>query len=179
MRTQVIAVVLLLVFAPGISAQSPSPLAGSWRSAPEEIRLSSEFDRSVWGPNASSVRTVALVIRGSGQGALTITRKVVDGRGRTVAASTSIEEAQIQIGQPQQTIAGRVEHDVKLLKAERRYPDDPSYRWPLDGLRIKVTTFDDGDTNVLELRFDPADGRGAFWETLRRAGRSAPSRSTS
>ena len=64
------------------------------------------------------------MIRESGPGALTITRKVVDGRGRTVAASTSIEEAQIQIGEAQKTIAGRVEHDVKVLKAERRYPDD-------------------------------------------------------
>src|SRR5205823_11906865 len=105
------------------------------------------------GPNATSVRTVALVIQGSGLGALTVTRNVVDGRGHTIAASTSIEEARIQIGEPQKAAAGRVEYDVKVLKAERRYPDDPADRWPLEGLRIKVATLDDVDRNSLDVRF--------------------------
>ena len=154
MWTQVIAVAAFFMISAPAIAQPPSVLAGSWKSAPEELKLSTDFDKSVWGPNATSVRTVALVIQGSGLGALTVTRKVVDGRGRTVAPSMSIEEAQIQ----------------------RKYPDDPGDHWPLEGLRVKVATFDDGDENTLEVRFEPADGRGSFSETLRRAGRGAAHR---
>jgi hypothetical protein len=143
-------------------------LAGTWRSAPDELKLTSEFDRSVWGPDATSVRTVDLTIQPSGEGTLTVTRKVLDARGRTVAASTSIEEAQIAIGGSEQGTAGRIEHSVKVVKAERRYPDDPDYHWPLDGLGVQVVTFADGDGNTIEVRFDTPEGRGSFWETLTR-----------
>jgi hypothetical protein len=101
------------------STFSPS-LAGTWASAPDELKLSSEFDRSVWGPDATSVRTVNLTINPSGEGTLTVTRKVIDGKGRTVAASTSIEEAQITIGGTEQGPAGRIEHAVKVVTAVRR-----------------------------------------------------------
>jgi len=180
MRTLVMAVAtLFIISAPAVIAQPPSPLAGSWKSAPDELKLSSDFDQSVWGPNATSVRTVALVIQESGLGTLTVTRKVVNGRGHALPASTSTEEAQIQIGEPQKAAAaGRVEYDVRVLKAERKYPDSPADRWPLDGLRIKVATFDDGDRNSLEVRFEPPDGRGAFWETLRREGRGTVRRTS-
>jgi hypothetical protein len=179
MQTQVIAVVaFFIISAPAIMAQPRSALAGSWKSAPEELKLSTDFDKSVWGPNATSVRSVALVIQGSGLGVLTVTRKVVDGRRRTVAASMSIEEAHIQIGDPQRSVAGRVEHDVRVLAAERKYPDDPGDHWPLEGLRVKVATFDDGDENTLEVRFEPADGRGSFSETLRRERRGAAHRTS-
>lgn len=146
-------------------------LAGSWSSSPDELRLSSDFDKSVWGPDAIAVRTVELRIEPNGAGRLTVTRKVVDARKRTVPGSTSIEEAALVLGDATPGVATRIEHAVTVEKAERRYPDDPDYRWPLDGLKVRIATFEDGDGNTLEVRFDTPEGRGSFWETLRREGR--------
>ena len=56
------------------------------------------------------------------------------------------------------------------MSAERRYPDDPSYKWPLDGLKVQLVTFADGDGNSIEVRFDTPEGKGSFWETVTRAG---------
>jgi hypothetical protein len=154
-------------------AQAPaSALAGTWKSAAEEMRLSSAFDESVWGPNAKSVRTVELRIQPSGAGTLTITKKVVDARGRTVAASTSVEEATLSIGGSRPGVSTRVEHDVTVVSAVRTYPDDPGYKWELEGLRVKIVTFADEGGNTLEVRVDTPDGRGSFWETLQRDGRA-------
>jgi hypothetical protein len=58
--------------------------------------------------------------------------------------------------------------------AERRYPDDPDSRWPLDGVRVIVATFAD-DPRALEIRFDTPEGRGSFWETVRRGTRKPSS----
>jgi hypothetical protein len=148
-------------------------LIGSWRSASDRVLLSTDLDRSVWGAGAAAVRDVSLTLRPSGEGTLTITRKIVDARGRTAQTSTSIEEAQIVVEGPQDAPAGRTEHAVRIVRAERRYPDDPSYRWPLDGLEVKVATFDDND-DTIEVRVDTPEGRGSFWETLRRQGRRTP-----
>ena len=154
----------------GVTTQFSPKLAGTWKSAPDELKLTSDFDRSVWGPDATSVRTVDLAIKPNGEGTLTVTRKVVDAKGRTVTASTSIEEAQISIGGSQQGPAGRIEHAVKVLSAHRRYPDDPDYKWSLDGLKVELVTFADGDGNSIEVRFDTPEGKGSFWETVTRAG---------
>ena len=155
----------------------PATLAGTWRSEPFELSLTSAFDKSVWGANATSVRTVALVVGASGDATLTVTRRVVNARGQTVSGSLSVEEAQIRIGAPGNAADVRIEYHVAVLEAERRYPDDKDYRWTIDGLQVKVTGFEDrGD--VLEVRVDPPDGQGSFWETLRRAGRGAPRRTS-
>lgn len=161
------------------SGRSPGPasLVGTWTSAPFELALSSDFDKSVWGANATSVRTVALQVGASGDATLTVTRKVVDARKRTVPVSTSVEEAQIRIGQPQDALDVRVEYDVTVLKAERRYPDEPDYRWTIDGLQVRVTGFEDR-ADILEVRFDPPDGKGSFWETVRRTSRTPPKRTS-
>jgi hypothetical protein len=153
------------------SAMSPA-LAGTWRSAPDELRLTSDFDKSVWGPDATSVRTTELTVMPSGDATLRIERKVVDGKGRTIAASTSIEEARITIGGAGPPAATRIEHAVKVVNAERRYPDDPDYKWPLEGVQVQVVTFEGGDAQTLEVRFETPEGRGSFWETLRRQGRA-------
>ena len=180
MRTQLIAATAaLLLCAPALATAQAADaqvvstaftpaLAGIWKSAPEEMRLTSAFDESVWGPNAKSVRTVDLEVRPTGEGTLKVTRKVVDARGRTIAASTSVEEAHIVIGGARKTISTRIEHDVKVVKAARTYPDDPGSTWDLDGLKVEVVTFEDGDRNTVEVRFDTPEGRGSFWETLRR-----------
>ena len=161
------------------SPEFSKALAGTWASAPDQLRLTGDFEKSVWGPDATSVRTVSMTIKPNGEGTLTVTRRVVDGKGRTVTASTSIEEARITIGGSRETFAGRIEHDVKVVSAERRYPDDPNYKWPLDGLKVQVVTFADGDGNTVEIRFDTPEGKGSFWETLRRRGPAAPRRSAS
>jgi len=158
------------------STMTPT-LAGTWTSSPDQMKLTTDFDKSVWGPGASSVRTVSLTIRPSGEGTLQVTRKVVDARGRTVPASTSIEEARIVIGAPQPPAATRIEHTVTVVGAERRYPDDPESRLSLDGLRVKVVTFE-GDGKTIEIRFDTPEGAGSFWETLRRGAGSSTGRVT-
>ena len=160
----------------GAAASSAAPavkaLAGTWRSKADPMKLTSDFERSVWGPDASSLRVTELVVQPSGDATLRVTRKVVDARGRDVPASTTVEEARLVLGAATPGLATRMEHDVKIVSAERRYPDDPKSTWPLEGLGVKVVTFTDGDGNSLEVRFDTPEGRGSFWETLERVGGS-------
>ncbi len=193
MRTQMTtAATVLMLCAPGIAlAQSPSAptpseaaatparqpasLAGTWVAAPFETRLATDFDVSVWGPNASSVRTVELTLGASGEGTLRVTTKVVDGRRRTVSASTSVEEARITVGAPAAPVNGRTDYAVTVTRAERRYPDDPGHTWPLDGLKVRVSSLGDTPASPLEIRIETPEGRGSFWETLRRRARPARS----
>jgi len=158
-----------------IAAPSPSALTGAWRSAPDETPLSSPFDESVWGKNAKSIRTVQMTIRPKGDATLTVNQKVVDGRGRTVPGSTSIEQVQIVLGPIQRSTEVRCDLTVEIKQAERRYPDDPGSTWALEGLKVGVSTFTD-DPGTLEIRVDTPEGRGSFWERLRRATSKKPSR---
>ena len=180
MRIQLItAAAVLLLSAAGATAQtSPAAapsLTGTWRSAPDEMKLTTDFDKSVWGPNATSVRTVELVIRSNTDATLRVVKKVVDAKGRTVPASTWIEEAQLQIGEATPGVADRIEHQVTVKSAVRLFPDDPDYKWAMDGLRVKLVTFTARDGNSMEVRYDTPEGRGSFWETLTRArGTTAP-----
>jgi hypothetical protein len=153
-------------------------LVGTWKSTPDEMKLTSDFDTSVWGAGATSVRTVELDVRNSGDATLRVIKKVVDARGQTVPASTWVEEAQLTIGGASDGTATRVEHETTVVNAVRLFPDDKDYRWTIDGLRVKVVTFEDGDGGTLEIRYDTPDGRGSFWETLRREGASAARRAS-
>ncbi len=200
MRTQMTtAAAVLMLCTPGIAlAQSPSAstpsapapataapaaaapatrtaasLAGTWTSAPFETRLATDFDVSVWGPNASSIRTVSLTLTPAGTGTLRVTTRVVDARRRTVAASTSIEEARITVGAPLSPSNGRTEYETTVTKAERRYPDDPGHPWALEGLKVRVAALGNTAASPIEIRFDTPEGRGSFWETLRRGGSAA------
>jgi len=155
-------------YAPPKSFHFSSALVGTWKSVPDEMKLTSDFDKSVWGANATAVRTVELIIQSSGEGTLRVTKKVVDGKGRVVPASTSIEVAQLRLGEATPGVATRIEHQATVVKAVRQFPDDPSDQWPLDGLRVEIVTFQDGDGRSIELRYDTPEGRGSFWETLRR-----------
>jgi hypothetical protein len=166
---------------PQTGGETPSPsatfdpaLTGTWKSAPDEMRLTSDFDKSVWGTNATSVRTVELVVRPSGDATLKVMKKVVDAKGKTVPASTWVEEAQLKIGGSSPGVGPRVEHEATVVSAVRLFPDDKDYRWDIEGLRVKLVTFSDGDGSV-EVRYDTPEGRGSFWETLRRD-RAAASR---
>jgi len=159
------------------AASSPRPLTGTWKSAPDEMKLTSDFDKSVWGPNATSVRTVELVVKSSTDATLRVVKRVIDGKRRTVPASAWIEEAQLRIGGSTPGVADRIEHEVTVTSAVRLFPDDPDYRFTIDGLRVKLVTFAERDGNSLEVRYDTPEGRGSFWETLTRA-RTAPPRAT-
>jgi hypothetical protein len=174
MRTLLLmtAVAVAPLFAADATAQAPAaqrPLTGTWRSAPDEMKLTSDFDKSVWGANATSVRTVELVVKSNTDATLRVVKKVIDARRRTVPASTWIEEAQLRIGGTTPGIADRVEHEVTVTSAVRLFPDDPNYRFTIDGLRVKLVTFTARDGNSLEVRYDTPEGRGSFWETLTRA----------
>ncbi len=139
------------------------------------MKLTSDFDKSVWGANATSVRTVELVVKSNTDATLRVVKKVIDARRRTVPASTWIEEAQLRIGGTAPGVADRVEHEVTVTSAVRLFPDDANYRFTIDGLRVKLVTFTARDGNSLEVRYDTPEGRGSFWETLTRA-RTAPPR---
>ena len=161
----VLALLALLLLAPSASSAASHALTGEWRSAPEETPLSSEFDESVWGKNAKSVRTVDLTVTPTGDAALTVTRKILDAHGREIKSATSIEHADLTIGAAQPSNDVRTDLAVTVTHAERRYPDDPSGTWPLDGLRVTVSTFAD-DPARIEVRVDTPEGPGSFWETL-------------
>ena len=157
--------------APPTATAAPT-LAGTWRSTVEETPLSTPFDESVWGKNAKSTRVVEMVVKPTGDAALTVTRKVIDAHGREIKAATSIEHADLSIGTVQHSIDVRSDLATTVKHAERRYPDDPTGTWTLEGLKITVSTFAD-DASKIEVRVDTPEGRGSFWETLRRAGRKS------
>jgi hypothetical protein len=193
MRIQLItAAAVLLLSAAGATAQTrpaaipndeqphrtqtalPTPsLIGTWKSAADEMKLTSDFDKSVWGANATSVRTVELTVRSNTEATLRVVKKVVNAKGGVVPASTWIEEAQLQLGDEMPGVADRIEHQVTVMSAVRLFPDDPNYKWAIDGLKVKVVTFTDRDPNTLEVRYDTPDGRGSFWETLKRGAAAA------
>jgi hypothetical protein len=170
-----LALLAVLIFASSVSATTAPELAGTWRSAPEETPLTSQFDESVWGKNARSVRAVEMTVKPTGDATLAVTRKILDGRGREIKAATSIEHAELSIGAVQHAIDVRSDLAVTVKHAERRYPDDPAGTWKLDGLRVTVSTFAD-DPSRIEVRVDTPEGRGSFWETLRRVGRRPSTR---
>jgi len=163
------------ILGPSTAAANTATLTGTWRSAVDETPLSSQFDESVWGKDAKSTRVVEMAVKSAGEATLTVTRKILDARGREFRAATSIEEAEMSIGAVQRTIDGRSDLVVTVKNAKRRYPDDPAGTWQLDGLRVTVSTFSD-DPSRIEVRVDTPEGRGSFWETLRRVTRSASTR---
>ena len=158
------------------SSRGASALVGTWRSAEERVPLNSPFEVSVWGKGASSVRTVDMTVKASGEGTVTVTRKVSDAKSRTVPGSTAIEHADVVIGESREGLAGRREYDLKVVKAERRYPDIAGSVWSLDGLKVKLTVASGASPQSMEIRFDTPEGDGSFWETLRRAAAAAPRR---
>jgi hypothetical protein len=171
----VLAFLAVVLLTPSLLATSAPTLTGTWRSAVEETPLSSEFDESVWGKNARATRTVELSVKPTNDATLVVTRKVLDGRGREIKAATSIEQAELSIGAVQNTIDVRSDLATTVARAERRYPDDPAGTWTLEGLRVTVSTFSD-DPSRIEVRVDTPEGKGSFWETLRRDGRRTSTR---
>jgi hypothetical protein len=159
---------VLMIVALSVSETHPLALMGTWRSTPEDTPLSSAFDESVWGKNAQAIRVVEMTVKSTGDATLTVTHRVLDRNRREIKAATEIEQAELMIGAPQHTIDVRSDLAVTVKHAERRYPDDPAGTWPLEGLRVTVSTFAD-DPSRIEVRVDTPEGPGSFWETLHRA----------
>lgn len=168
----VLVLLAVLNLAASPAATAAPTLTGTWRSAVQETPLSSSFDESVWGKNAKSTRVVEMVVKPTGDATVTVTHKILDARGREIKAATSIEYAELSIGDVQQSNDVRSDFATTVKRAERRYPDDPAGTWTLDGLKVTVSTFGD-DASKIEVRVDTPEGRGSFWETLRRAGRKS------
>jgi len=170
-RTQVVAAVAAALHLSALSVASAQNhsgldrLTGTWHAEPLELRLSSDFDVSVWGPNASSVRKVEMTVRPSGQGTIKVTRSVVDGRGKTKTASVSVEEAALQLRLPEAAESNRIEPIVEVQMPKRCYPDTPGDCTSIEGLKVKLVATDP-DQDRLYLHFDLPDGRGSFGETL-------------
>ena len=162
------ALTVLLLF-PAPSGADVSALNGTWRSATDEMRLSTPYDESVWGKGARSTRTVEMVIQQGGNATLSVTRRVLDAKGRAVPGSTSIEHATLVLETGKASTGPRTELSVTVKQAERRYPDDLEGTWTIEGLRVGVTTFNDKPGEI-EVRVEFPEGRGSFWETLRRRG---------
>ena len=62
--------------------------------------------------------------------------------------------------------------DVEVVSGERRYPDNPDYKWELDGVEVTLATIT-GEDDSLEVRVDTPRGEGSFWASLNRAGRNS------
>lgn len=161
---------------PATEVVVPDWLIGRWTAPPFEITLSSDFHRSVYGPNARSVRQVTLTIRPSGDGTFTVTNSVRDRTGKTVPGTREINEVTFTIGDLKREPGAQPRYTSQIVKAERRYPDDPQSTFPLDGAKLELFA-PEGKTGALEIRFDTPEGRGSFWETLRRNASKAAKRS--
>jgi hypothetical protein len=157
------------------SNKIPASIVGRWRSAPFELELSSDLHRSVYGPNAKSVRVVNLVVRTSGDGTFTVTNLVRDRRGATVPGTQSVEELTFTLGPGETAPGDRTRLSTKVVRAERRYLDEPTGRFPLEGAGLEVYLPAESKA-PLEVRYDTPEGTGSFWETLRPAGARAPAR---
>ena len=174
-RARLLLTALGMAFAlPAVASAQPAALAGTWLSAADDTPLNAPHQVAIWGRNAKEVRTVRMVVKPSGQAVLTVTRRVLDARNHAVSGTTSIEEASVMLGSATAATGPRIDVPVTLERAERRYPDDPAGNWIIEGLRVTVAMFSD-DPARLEVRLDFPDGRGSFWEQLRRQSSAASS----
>jgi hypothetical protein len=146
----------------------PAWMAGRWAASPFDIELNSELHRSVYGVGAHSVRLVDLTIRPSGEGTFSVTSSVRDRSGRVVRGTREIEEVRFTIGDLTREPGYQPHYTSRIVHAERRYPDDPSSTFPFDGAKLDLFV-PEGTTGTLNVRFDTPEGRGSFWESLRRA----------
>lgn len=146
----------------------PAWMAGRWTASPFEVELTSDFHRSVYGAGARSVRQVTLTIRPTGEGTFTVTSSVRDRRGRAVTGTREIDDVRFTIGDLSREPGYQRRYASRIVRAERRYPDDPNSTFPLDGAKVDLFV-PDGTTGTLNVRYDTPEGRGSFWETLRRA----------
>jgi hypothetical protein len=166
---------VVLALATTTPATFPAALAGHWQSAPFELSLTSDFHRSVYGSGARSTRTVTMTIQPSGDGVFRVTSSVRDRQGRVVAGTQEIQEVSFTAGALAEEPGRAPHYTTRVVKAERRFADDPSSVYARDGVTLAI--YPQPDTpGAIEVRFDTPEGTGSFWETLRRAAAPAQKR---
>jgi hypothetical protein len=177
MKAMIVAIAMLSLVAP-LHGQAPAPevlsaasMAGRWRSAPFELSLTSDLHVSVYGSGARLVRSVSMTIEPSGSGVFRVTSSVRDRRGRLVAGTQEIQEVTFVLGDLVQDPGRQPHYATRVVKAERRFADDPASAFPREGVKLGIYARDTRGT--IEVRFDTPEGTGSFWETLRRSGTQA------
>jgi hypothetical protein len=155
------------------ASQAPAAIVGRWRSAPFELELASDLHTSVYGPRAKSVRSVDVVIQPSGEGTFRVTNLVRNSRGMAVPGTRSSEEVTFTLGGRETAPGGRERYDTKVVKAERRYLDEPIGTFPLERASLAIYLPSEGG-GPIEVRYDTPEGTGSFWETLRPVSTRAP-----
>ena len=155
----------------------PATLVGRWRSAPFELKLVNDLHKSVYGPNATSVRVTNIVIDPAGDGTFTVTNMVRNSRGAAVIGTRSVEELTFTLGSRENAPGGRTRYGTTVARAERRYPDPPASTFSLAGASLELYPPAEAK-GQLEVRYDTPEGTGSFWETLRSASAAAPRRTT-
>jgi hypothetical protein len=146
----------------------PASLEGRWQSAPLELALTSDFHRSVYGDGAKSVRSVTMTIKPTGEGVFQVTNSVRDRQGRVVPGTQEIQEVTFTVGDLVEEPGRPAHYTSRIVRAERRFTDDPSSAFARDGVVLGIYRTDDKPGEI-EVRFDTPEGTGSFWETLRRA----------
>jgi hypothetical protein len=176
MKTLIVAMAMLGVVVP-LRGHTPAPdvtpaasLTGRWRSAPFELSLSSDLHVSVYGTGARSVRSVSMTIEPSGNGVFRVTSSVRDRRGRVVSGTEEIQEVTFILGDLVQDPGRQPHYATRVVKAERRFADEPASGFPREGVTLGIYPRDTPRT--IEVRFDTPEGAGSFWESLRRTGTS-------
>ena len=157
------------------AAKVPAEIVGRWQSVPFELELGSDLHKSVYGPKAKSIRIVEVVIQPSGEGTFGVTNLVRNNRGVTVPGTRSREEVAFTLGVRGTAPGGRERYDTKVVKAERRYLDEPVSTFPLEGASLDIYLASE-DKGSIEVRYDTPEGTGSFWETLRPTSSRAPRR---
>jgi hypothetical protein len=157
------------------AADVPSSIVGRWRSASFELELVSDLHKSVYGPKAKSVRVTDVVIRPTGEGTFTVTNVVRNSRGAAVAGTRSVEELTFKLASPETAPGGRTRFATTVTHAERRYLDEPTSTFELQGASLEVYPPSEAK-GQLEVRYDTPEGTGSFWETLRPAAARGTSR---
>lgn len=152
---------------PQAGSSFPSAFSGTWRSAPFELALAGDFERSVYGANAEAVRMTELAIQPSGDGRLTVRHSVRRAGGQTVPGTRHTEDVTFRLTTTERSIGGRQCAPATILKAERRGLDTPGDTFTLDGAKVTVCEVV-GQAGQIEVRFDTPEGTGSFWETVRR-----------
>lgn len=147
------------------SATVPRSFVGRWRAPVERIPLSEE---SSWGARTTAVRTTELQISPTGVGIITVTRSVVNAAGRVLPGSRVIDTAEFRLGELEEPLGLRPRYTTTIVTSERRYPDPPVVRTPLDGLRISLFPPEPGARAGIEIRFETFATDGTFSDTLRR-----------
>ena len=145
----------------------PASLAGRWTSTPFELALTSDFHKSVYGAGARSVRSVAMAIQPSGEGVFTVTSSVRDRRGQVVPGTAEVEEVRFAVGDLAEEPGRQPHYTTRIVRAERRFSDDPASAFPRDGVKLALYV-QEGKPGTMEVRFDTPEGTGSFWETIRR-----------